>query len=65
MNMCMSLCTLPVRAFLKTSMYVKAYLDLSLKSLVFLWLFASWPVRLGAWPFFLLAGQLVNVTWSC
>ena len=31
-------------------MYVKAYLDLSLKSLVFFWLSASWPVRLGAWP---------------
>ena len=31
-------------------MYVKAYLDLSVKSLVFFWLFASWPVHLGAWP---------------
>ena len=31
-------------------MYVKAYLDLSLKSVVFFWSFASWPVHLGAWP---------------
>ena len=31
-------------------MNVKAYLDLSVKSLVFFWLFASWPVHLGAWP---------------
>ena len=31
------------------SMYVKAYLDLSLKSLVVCCV-ASWPVRLGAWP---------------
>ena len=31
-------------------MYVKAYLDLSLRSLVFSLCVASWPVRLGAWP---------------
>ena len=31
-------------------MYVKAYLDLSLKSLVFSLFVASGPVRLGAWP---------------
>ena len=31
------------------SMYVKAYLDLSLKSLV-VFCVASWPVHLGAWP---------------
>ena len=31
-------------------MYVKAYLDLSLRSLVFSWCVASWPVHLGAWP---------------
>ena len=49
--MCMSLCTLPDESFFQgISMYVKAYLDLSLKSLVFFWSFASWPVRLGAWP---------------
>ena len=32
------------------SMYVKAYLDLSLRSLVVFLCVASWPVRLGAWP---------------
>ena len=31
-------------------MYVKAYLDLSLKSLVFSLVVASGPVHLGAWP---------------
>ena len=31
-------------------MYVKAYLDLSLRSLVFSLFVASWPVRLEAWP---------------
>ena len=31
-------------------MYVKAYLDLSLKSLVFSLVVDSWPVHLGAWP---------------
>ena len=31
-------------------MYVKAYLDLSLKSLVFSLVVDSWPVQLGAWP---------------
>ena len=30
-------------------MYVKAYLDLSLKSFVVFFV-ASWPVHLGAWP---------------
>ena len=31
-------------------MYVKAYLDLSLRSLVVFLCVASWPVRLRAWP---------------
>ena len=31
-------------------MYVKTYLDLSLKSLVFFLLVVSLPVHLGAWP---------------
>ena len=31
-------------------MYVKAYMDLSLRSLMLFLCVASWPVRLGAWP---------------
>ena len=36
--------------FQDNSMYVKAHLDLSLKSLVFSLVVASGPVHLGAWP---------------
>ena len=32
------------------SVYVKAYLDLSLRSLVVFLCVASWPVHLRAWP---------------